>query len=73
MSDPVYSPDGKYMWSGSDWIPVPPGTTQNASINLQDSVVTGDVIINDKVKSMSLANICRICDKKGFFDLVQGA
>ena len=39
MSDPVYSPDGKYMWSGSDWIPVPPGTTQNASINLQDSVV----------------------------------
>ena len=46
MSDPVYSPDGKYMWSGSEWIPVPPGTTQNASINLQDSVVSGDAIFN---------------------------
>ena len=24
MTDPVYSPDGKFMWTGSEWIPAPP-------------------------------------------------
>jgi hypothetical protein len=24
MSDPVISPDGKFMWTGSEWIPAPP-------------------------------------------------
>ena len=70
MSDPVYSPDGKYMWSGSEWIPVPPGTTQNASINLQDSVVSGDVIINNKVEAILPINTCRICNKEGMFDVM---
>ncbi|MDE0954594.1 MAG: hypothetical protein OR994_07945, partial [Candidatus Poseidoniales archaeon] len=27
MSDPIMSPDGKFMWTGSEWIPAPP--TQN--------------------------------------------
>lgn len=58
------------MWTGSDWIPVPPGTTQNASINLQDSVVTGDVIINNKVEATLPTNICRICNKEGIFDVM---
>ncbi len=26
MSDPVFSPDGKWMWTGSEWIPAPPST-----------------------------------------------
>lgn len=58
------------MWTGSDWIPVPPGTTQNASINLQDSVVTGDVIINNNVEATLPTNICRICNKEGIFDVM---
>ena len=26
MTDPVISPDGKWMWTGSEWIPAPPDT-----------------------------------------------
>ena len=44
MSDPVYSPDGKFMWSGSEWIPAPP--KGNQTLNMQDSVVGGDVVHN---------------------------
>jgi hypothetical protein len=44
MSDPVISPDGKWMWTGDEWIPAPPGSN-NASVSLQDSVVAGDVNI----------------------------
>jgi|SaaInlStandDraft_1057018.scaffolds.fasta_scaffold102725_1 hypothetical protein len=44
MSDPVISPDGKWMWTGNEWIPAPPGSN-NASVSLQDSVVAGDVNI----------------------------
>ena len=24
MADPIFSPDGKWMWSGTEWIPAPP-------------------------------------------------
>ena len=41
MTEPVYSPDGKFMWSGSEWIPAPPKGIQ--TLNMQDSVVGGDV------------------------------
>lgn len=26
MSDPVFSPDGSWMWTGNEWIPAPPDT-----------------------------------------------
>lgn len=39
MSEPILSPDGKMMWSGKDWIPLP--IQSNTSI--QDSVVMGDI------------------------------
>ena len=47
MSDPLYSPDGKYMWTGNEWIPAPPTSSQN--LNMQDSVIGGDVIHNKTV------------------------
>ena len=25
MGDPIFSPDGEFMWTGSEWIPAPPG------------------------------------------------
>ena len=50
MADPVYSPDGKFMWTGEEWIPAPP-TAEDApnqpseqTINMQDSVIGGDVV-----------------------------
>ena len=49
MTDIVYSPDGKFMWSGSEWIPVPPSGTQ--TLNMQDSVVGGDVVHNTVINN----------------------
>ena len=40
----MYSPDGKYLWTGEEWIPSPPNSNQ---IQLNDSVVTGDVSISN--------------------------
>jgi hypothetical protein len=38
MSDYIISPDGKFMWSGSEWIPVPPiSNSQSANVSKQDS------------------------------------
>jgi hypothetical protein len=45
MTKPVFSPDGKFMWTGSEWIPAPPSSGQSAKISVQDSVVSGDVNI----------------------------
>ena len=38
MSTPVVSPDGKWMWSGSEWIPSPP--TSNTGKNHVDEITT---------------------------------
>ena len=59
MTDPVYSPDGKFIWSGSEWIPAPP--KGNQTLNMQDSVVGGDVVhntvINNDVDAVTTAVI----------------
>ena len=50
MSGPTYSPDGKHMWTGSEWIPAPPTSEPEPSVpseqalNMQDSVIGGDVV-----------------------------
>ena len=45
MTDPVISPDGKWMWTGSEWIPAPPTSAliADSTINLEDSMVSGNV------------------------------
>ncbi len=43
MADPLFSPDGKWMWSGTEWIPAPPGQS-GQQLNMQDSVIGGDVV-----------------------------
>ncbi|DAC53673.1 MAG TPA: hypothetical protein D7I11_06135, partial [Candidatus Poseidoniales archaeon] len=50
MADPVFSPDGKWMWSGSEWIPAPPGEG-GQQLNMQDSVIGGDVVHNTVVNN----------------------
>ncbi|HJN55849.1 MAG TPA: hypothetical protein QF646_05640, partial [Candidatus Poseidoniales archaeon] len=71
MADPVFSPDGKWMWTGTDWIPAPPGDspspsgpsqdTSGQTVNLQDSVVGRDVVhstvINNDVEAVTTAVI----------------
>jgi len=59
MSEPIFSPDGKFMWSGSEWIPAPPKASQ--TLNMQDSVIGGDVVhntvINNDVDAVTTAVI----------------
>jgi len=46
MSDPVISPDGEWMWTGTEWIPAPLSSTPTSNIVMQDSVIAGDVNIS---------------------------
>ena len=66
MADPIPSPDGKWMWTGSDWIPAPPSSSQSANVNLKDSVVGGDVHITQNSVSDFIAGIDHLLKKIGF-------
>ena len=61
MSEPTISPDGKYMWTGSEWIPLPPNsdseqqTPNLQAVNLQDSVIGGDVVHNTVINNDATA------------------
>jgi tetratricopeptide (TPR) repeat protein len=50
MADPIFSPDGKWMWTGSEWIPAPPSSASgaNSTTNLQDSMMSGNVNVEQK-------------------------
>ncbi len=55
MAETVFSPDGKWMWTGDEWVPAPPtGPTQsntidNPHVDIQDveshNVVDSEAII----------------------------
>ena len=48
MSGAKISPDGKWIWDGSEWIP----NTQKTEIQMADSVIGGDIISNQNVNSV---------------------
>ena len=57
MAGGTFSPDGKYMWTGSEWIPAPPKgddeekvAPQN-TLNMQDSVMSGDIVHNTVINN----------------------
>jgi tetratricopeptide (TPR) repeat protein len=46
MADHIISPDGKFMWTGSEWIPIPQRPSEDSAfVSLQDSVIAGDLSI----------------------------
>ena len=57
MSDGPFSPDGKYMWTGSEWIPAPPKgddegeVAPQTTLNMQDSVMSGDIVHNTVINN----------------------
>ncbi len=67
MVDPTYSPDGKFMWTGNEWIPAPPKSepeppsASEQALNMQDSVIGGDVVhstvINNDATAVTTAVI----------------
>ena len=46
------SPDGKFIWTGSEWIPAPPSALADSEqspaniLSMQDSVMSGDIVHN---------------------------
>lgn len=48
MDEPILSPDGKFMWTGDDWIPAPP-VQGSQQIQVKDSVITGDLVQNTTI------------------------
>jgi RNA polymerase subunit RPABC4/transcription elongation factor Spt4 len=60
MADRVLSPDGKWMWTGSEWIPAPPTSVTGAqsNLNLADSMMSGNVNIEqDSTVASSSINL----------------
>ena len=56
MEDPIMSPDGKFMWTGSEWIPAPPSSDNSTppapkNFTLNDSVMSGDIVHNTVVNN----------------------
>jgi hypothetical protein len=49
MDEPIYSPDGNFIWDGEQWVPT---TSHNKpTVNMQDSVIGGDVVSNTNIQS----------------------
>jgi len=48
------SPDGRWFWNGSEWIPAPP--TSNSNVNIQDSVISGDLSTNQNLVTEGTVN-----------------
>ena len=66
MSDPIFSPDGQLIWTGSEWIPAPPTSPQSANVNIKDNVIGGDVNINqNKAEDIATAIVLAL-ERMGF-------
>ena len=48
MTGAGLSPDGKWVWNGTEWVP----NTETGDIALSDSVISGNVIANQSVSSV---------------------
>jgi tetratricopeptide (TPR) repeat protein len=65
MTDPVISPDGKWMWTGAEWIPAPP-TAESVSVSMQDSVIAGDVNITQNNAEDIATAMVQALERMGF-------
>jgi tetratricopeptide (TPR) repeat protein len=65
MSDLVISPDGKFMWTGNEWIPAPPAA-EPVSVSMQDSVIAGDVNITQNNAEDIAAAMVTALERIGF-------
>jgi hypothetical protein len=49
MAEPTFSPDGKWMWNGEEWIPAPPGSQHEQG---SESVYPTQSSVKEKVASV---------------------
>ena len=62
MTGPTFSPDGKWMWNGSEWIPAPPQSDVVPTENL-DKAEIESVANETGVESETLANVAPYFDE----------
>ena len=56
MSDQIMSPDGKHMWTGSEWIPAPPNDNQDLKSN-EESDSSNDTKLSSSSEKLSVDGI----------------
>ena len=70
MTGPTFSPDGKWMWNGSEWIPAPPQSDVIPSENI-DRAQIDTVASESGVESETLANVAPYFDENRDGELQQ--
>lgn len=73
MADPIFSPDGKWMWTGSEWIPAPPTAPQvpGSTINLHDSMMSGNMNVEENSNDASSAINLKDSSMSGDINITQ--
>ena len=64
MDEPIFSPDGKFMWTGKEWIPAPPRTISTAP---QEN----PKIQHARFKPISTKKECESCGSTNYRTLVR--
>ena len=49
MSEPVFSPDGQWMWTGSEWVPAPPSTPAAQNENANSHLIVQNSINSEEI------------------------
>jgi tetratricopeptide (TPR) repeat protein len=65
MTDPIISPDGKWIWMDLEWIPAP-SAAEPVSVSRLDSVIAGDVTIIQKNAESIAAVMVSALERIGF-------
>ena len=64
MSDRIMSPDGKHMWTGSEWIPAPPNDNQDLMSNEESHHLddTKQLLSSEQLKVDGISTTSNISD-----------
>lgn len=75
MADPIFSPDGKWMWTGNEWIPAPPSThSQTANISSSETEPDRLQVINsdtDVEQSNHLVRETQVAEENAEFPEIE--
>ena len=48
MSDGIFSPDGKFLWTGDEWIPAPPDSHEKPTYQKEKTITPSNQHSNEK-------------------------
>ena len=68
MTGPVISPDGKFSWDGSSWVPID-NRKESQTIEIRDSAIAGDVNLTQNISTTPSIS-CQNCGAVGNIQLI---